>query len=876
MFSLGFADTLHTWSMGPDERAQANADAAASASATFEAIGAALQLYDLCHPKQDSTIDSAALEKVLRTHLGNEEDVKRVLGLLREGDSEDGASLNFLGYWQGMDRFFDEAGGGFLRRRAATDEKYDTVQGMQKFRDGVLALHRAAPTNASIPSVQLVSLLQEIHDRAEDPPYWQEVMQAVPQEEGFGLSLTEVAEAVFIWMKDFAQGGNESGAGSPQLGGHLDEDARSSSSSGSSSSGSGSTSSSSQTPMKELSPTALTRRRGALFTRNRDSLLDGSTSNVQRVTELMDLIQQRTPAENAVVREAVAKLATVHEAIFTSMSTQQMELSALQQKLAGLTEKKASAEEELLNSSKHLNELDRSFGEVERQRDEAVKNALGMEGQLRELTERCTHLESELARTQAEQDGCQQERTQEKRRTIMWQGRLAQLEKEADSAEGRVSWLSNELATVKRLLTASRSTCRSYACLAEESDEVAAMLQQHVARGPLHGAPVGDSGPEQDARCKDLSKQLEVQQAQLQRLRQVRDDLVKNHHGLEGAEQDDDSRSPRALQAQRRCGFLAAQLQALLRHTQDVEDALLDEERHAGGAGGLQARRELSIRQVAEDSKKAFSDLAEKLHTLEVQKADADHELRRLQARLAEQEAMTSSMKGGDDTATRGSVQGGGDDHSDTASSSFASGRGLHSDGGFLFGTSSRLGVGQLRVSPKSIEHLRQDAKKVIQISRATAGMAAGAAAAARRRASRESADGLKAGAPDDDAEQPGSGVTSGFRMSVGSTQRASLALGPAGAGGGAAQHWAREPRAQPALAASATQRRDSSSRGAQKLRDEKALRRERRDRGSDRGGGDGGRRDKGKHHDAAAAGGERRPHRSSVEAEEGGNCDMQ
>lgn len=46
------------------------------------------------------------------------------------------------------------------------------------------------------------ALLSEIKDAAEDPSYWEEVMQAVPCEGGAGLSVSEVAEARAEWHTD--------------------------------------------------------------------------------------------------------------------------------------------------------------------------------------------------------------------------------------------------------------------------------------------------------------------------------------------------------------------------------------------------------------------------------------------------------------------------------------------------------------------------------------------------------------------------------------------------------------------------------------------------------------------------------------------------
>ncbi|CAE7328119.1 unnamed protein product [Symbiodinium natans] len=69
----------------------------------------------------------------------------------------------------------------------------DTLRGMRRFLDGVLDLWRSGSKDA-VSAVELKALLAEIRDASDDPKYWEEVMQAVPCEGGFGLSLAEVAE----------------------------------------------------------------------------------------------------------------------------------------------------------------------------------------------------------------------------------------------------------------------------------------------------------------------------------------------------------------------------------------------------------------------------------------------------------------------------------------------------------------------------------------------------------------------------------------------------------------------------------------------------------------------------------------------------------
>jgi len=84
----------------------------------------------------------------------------------------------------------------------------------------------------------------------------------------------------------------------------------------------------------------------------------------------------------------------------------------------------------------------------------------------------------------------------------------------------------------------------------------------------------------------------------------------------------------------------------LLRHTHEVEQLLdnLHDARLGGGPSPDVARR-LSIQHVQEEDQAVFNELSQRLYTLEVQKADADHELRQLQTKSAEQDRQLKAGK---------------------------------------------------------------------------------------------------------------------------------------------------------------------------------------------------------------------------------------
>jgi hypothetical protein len=234
------------------------------------------------------------------------------------------------------------------------------------------------------------------------------------------------------------------------------------------------------------------------------------------------------------------------------------------------------------------------------------------------------------------------------------------------------------------------------------------LLQQQLLDG---GSLAGAGGP---ATSEEASKQLGLQQAQLQRLRQVRDDLLKAHDGWAARTPGDGNVSPRELQVHRRCTFLAAQLQALLQHTTELE-ALIDDGTSTNEA---EETRLKSAKRISEQSQKSFDEFSEKLHTLEVQKADVDQELRRLQQRFTEQESQLRGVQRHRDQllVEAGSSPGGKAeddkkmDNSDADSS--ASGIPVALSAGFLFDGAR---PNELRASPKDKKATTAKLKKGVR-----------------------------------------------------------------------------------------------------------------------------------------------------------------
>mmetsp|Transcript_12218 Transcript_12218/g.22934 ORF Transcript_12218/g.22934 Transcript_12218/m.22934 type:complete len:450 (-) Transcript_12218:127-1476(-) len=179
-------------------------DAAAEEdAAALTATASALELFELCRPARDATVACVDLESVLQQRCGpfpSPWDGSWNVGLFgAHGESGDGSSarkrVDFLTFWRSISGFLGESP--MLHARV-----FSTIRGLQCFGDGVLQMCRKPSRAATLPSQELIRLLQEVRDNAADPVYWDEVIAAVPDDRRLRLSLQEVAEAVYVWLKD--------------------------------------------------------------------------------------------------------------------------------------------------------------------------------------------------------------------------------------------------------------------------------------------------------------------------------------------------------------------------------------------------------------------------------------------------------------------------------------------------------------------------------------------------------------------------------------------------------------------------------------------------------------------------------------------------
>lgn len=167
----------------------------------FTTAVSALDIYSLCQPARDATVSCTELETVLQERFGifpGSPDGTWFPELLGTGSSR--KRVDFLSFWLGLGNHLAEEVS--LVGRSEPSCLLSTIRGMECFGQAVLKLCRKKPRNAMLRSQDLICLLRVVRESAQDPAYWDEVIAAVPDDQGLMLSLPEVAEAVHVWLKD--------------------------------------------------------------------------------------------------------------------------------------------------------------------------------------------------------------------------------------------------------------------------------------------------------------------------------------------------------------------------------------------------------------------------------------------------------------------------------------------------------------------------------------------------------------------------------------------------------------------------------------------------------------------------------------------------
>lgn len=774
-----------------------------------ESIAAALQLFDLCKPAEgDAVIALSELENVLQQHVGATHDVQAILKPLRGtgGDSTVGGGMvDFLSYWQCMDKFFLEASAGkpsALTRAAlneGSDGKADTIRGMRRFRDGALEIRRAQASDEAISCVELKALLAEIKDHSDDPPYWEEVMEAVPMDGG--LSVIEVAEAVVVWLRDVVNDDDGENAGGEELEeatlpDPLDAARGRNSMPGSNRSRSESPRFSLKTELRRegllgsapvfgsvtppITPSPVGGGGSFSF---RSSLLPMDTSRgfrgsviapgteINRAQELTEVLTKiLEDSANVTAQHALQKLCILQDSISNQLQQQESELKDLRTQNENLESRCHSMEEELRNA----NELQDDSADQAQLVDDYRRKNENLEQDIAELREHLDVTTQELNLLRLKVEDAERDRAEAKKREWNHTERMDRVQEAEEKAQGQVQWLTkeveakiaeleqaviarkksealardqeNKLSALHEELAASKKhrdslvlTASTSVSDADAEKEVASLQKQLAAsksreeelklalssleqtnkqesatreerraieedflreksqlQQELKAAEAREAklilqeslskqavqdAQEQQWRCQDelansrareedlksksklledkladstngadvqtnylrtqvseLEAKVQLQQEQLTKLRSLRDELMAVKEEVPSVAEDEEPRSPRATMVYRQCSYMAEQLKIITRYCQEAERVYDTYPATASGSAPSESRRRHSIQRIQEEGSRVFKELSERLYTLEVQKADADEEIRRLQDKLSELE----------------------------------------------------------------------------------------------------------------------------------------------------------------------------------------------------------------------------------------------
>ncbi|CAK0876483.1 unnamed protein product, partial [Prorocentrum cordatum] len=171
-----------------------------------------LELWGKCRQSEDATVCRAELERTLVEVVGLQGQARVMAQLCpgSAGQSEPPGSLDFLSYWQGMDRFFAT-----MQQRWPDEGDHsvsaDTVRGLKRFRDGLLDHWRgqgATGLGGSIAPAQLLAMLGAIQAGARDQQYWRVNMAAIADLEGDarGVQPCDLADAIHCWLGEIVEG----------------------------------------------------------------------------------------------------------------------------------------------------------------------------------------------------------------------------------------------------------------------------------------------------------------------------------------------------------------------------------------------------------------------------------------------------------------------------------------------------------------------------------------------------------------------------------------------------------------------------------------------------------------------------------------------
>jgi len=464
-----------------------------------ESISAALQLWDLCEPEDTGSIEVADLEQVLTQHIGASHNVTAALRPLLDESGESSLGngrTDFISYWQCIDQFFRDLSRAGKSPRLSTEDdgETDTIKGMRRFRDGVLDLwhHQGSP----MKGVDMKALLGDIRDKSDDPAYWEEVMEVIPSEPDFVLSLLEISEAVCTWLRDVVEEGEDedenedAGQEEEEKQNGTDTDGGRSHSVSPRFSLEKSGSESVTPPITPKSAAKDGRRKFA-----RASTFGGSTFDAkdavtpqQELTRAQDLaeILQRAVAESGDVASirALDKLKLAHDALERGLQQQDADLKELRSR-SDILESTCNRYEEELRNSNELNddslEKSRQLEEYRRRADHAEQDASELREHLQLATQEVTQLREKVE--QADRD-----QAEAKRKEYSWQETLERLEETEAKDTAQIQSLQSELQAKMEALEALEKLKSDVGTAQLESDLAACKEREQVLRSQVEAA----------------------------------------------------------------------------------------------------------------------------------------------------------------------------------------------------------------------------------------------------------------------------------------------------------------------------------------------------------------------------------------------------
>jgi len=571
VISLDFSDAMCAVEVCGDDSLEIESGAC-TASGTIRAL---LVVFELSSPsEEDCAVSSSNLEKVLQRQLcsDSEDNSNTIVEILSSASTcsrtEDGR-IDFFSYWQSMDMFFNERG---LFSQADWQSHHPDVFGAaRQLRDYVLATYNGAVSQESpIPELLTVVLEGCIDDecRRQDLVYaFQDHGMTLPQLGGMIYACLkkyyEASQGDDITLWDLEDRGAPQGGTSPARG----------------------RDSIASTPSL-ASPAQDSRRRG--------SSLASDSDEAHSIHELAEIVERSLNQKDKVAQKAIARIVQQFESLSLKNKQQQDLIYSMEADVTLLEKERCDLQAELLQAREVGEDAEEWKRECDRQRQRAAafeKQLAETEEQNNSACQSLKRLELEHRETSRDHADCQRRYTQLREycdrlelSSTTSEEKMKELELAAQHAERRSVQLTNELdklsfhsnlAKVLQRRSSQLASVEEKPTDSESTDSRGKDTPTPAREGPGDTSSMSASSNGIDEMKADssevcmLKQQLAVQQAQLQSLRAVRNDIF-NAQDSWSSEQNHSK-------------LLVTQLRAMMQHTQKLE-SLLDSQNSSGMA----------------------------------------------------------------------------------------------------------------------------------------------------------------------------------------------------------------------------------------------------------------------------------------------------